>query len=101
LSVPAYFASVASTDGMLVGQTLAVYKPTAEPLLAALTDGLGGVVVAIGSTGMAVAAIIGLTLDNLIPGTDEQRGLKPGILVPEAGSIDAGISQSRDTIDTK
>jgi xanthine/uracil permease len=29
----------------------------------------------IGSTGMAIAAILGLMLDNLIPGTDEERGL--------------------------
>ena len=28
-----------------------------------------------GLTGMAVAAIIGITLDNLIPGTPEERGL--------------------------
>jgi len=91
LSVPAYFASVATTENMQVGQTLAVYTPTVEPLLANLTDGLKGVVVSIGSTGMAVAAIIGLLLDNLIPGTPEQRGIKgPGVLVPEAGSIDAG-----------
>lgn len=33
-------------------------------------------VVAIGSTGMAVAAIIGLVLDNLIPGTRKERGLE-------------------------
>ncbi len=93
LSVPAYFASVATTDNMQVGQTLAMYQPTVEPLLASLTDGIKGVVVSIGSTGMAVAAIIGLVLDNLIPGTPEQRGIKrpgPGVLVPEAGAIGAG-----------
>lgn len=91
LSVPAYFASVASTENMQVGQTLAMYQPTVEPLLASLTDGIKGVVVSIGSTGMAVAAIIGLILDNLIPGTPEQRGIKgPGVLVPEAGAIGAG-----------
>jgi xanthine/uracil permease len=33
---------------------------------------------AIGSTGMAVAAILGLLLDNLIPGTDRERGLARG-----------------------
>jgi xanthine/uracil permease len=30
---------------------------------------------AVASTGMAVAAILGLLLDNLIPGTREERGL--------------------------
>ena len=75
LSVPAYFSAVGSTEGMLPGQMLAVYQPTAEPLLAALTTGVRDVLVAVGSTGMAVAAVIGLLLDNLIPGTPAQRGL--------------------------
>jgi hypothetical protein len=33
---------------------------------------------AIGSTGMAVAAILGLLLDNSIPGSRAERGLEPG-----------------------
>lgn len=76
LSVPAYFAAVASPDGIQGGQTLAVYTPTAESLLARLPSSLAGIVLAVGSNGMAVAAIIGLLLDNLIPGTREQRGLE-------------------------
>jgi hypothetical protein len=32
-------------------------------------------VVAIGSSGIATAAVLGLLLDNLIPGTPEERGL--------------------------
>jgi uracil-xanthine permease len=36
---------------------------------------LSDIVVSIGSTGMAVAAILGLILDNVIPGTAEERGL--------------------------
>jgi solute carrier family 23 (nucleobase transporter), member 1 len=36
---------------------------------------LSNIVVSIGSTGMAVTAILGLILDNVIPGTDEERGL--------------------------
>lgn len=90
LSVPAYFNSVASAQNIQAGQTLAIYTPTAESLLGHLSDGLQGVIVAVGSTGMAVAAILGLILDNLIPGTPEQRGLHPGVLVPEAGAIDEG-----------
>lgn len=47
-------------------------------------------VIAVGSTGMAVAAILGILLDNLIPGTHEERGLvaSPSVLVPEGGDID-------------
>lgn len=36
---------------------------------------LGDIITTIGSTGMAVAAILGLILDNVIPGTPEERGL--------------------------
>ncbi len=88
LSVPAYFSSVASTENIQVGQTLATYQPTAESWLGELSAGVQGVILSIGSTGMAVAAILGLLLDNLIPGTLRQRGLDdPGVLVPEAGDI--------------
>lgn len=37
---------------------------------------LGDIITTIGKTGMAVAGIIGLVLDNIIPGTEEERGLK-------------------------
>ncbi|MFQ5913705.1 MAG: uracil-xanthine permease family protein [Nitrospinota bacterium] len=36
---------------------------------------LGDIIKAIGDSGMAVAAIIGLCLDNWIPGTQEERGV--------------------------
>jgi nucleobase transporter 1/2 len=54
------------------------------------SEGLRGVIVAVGSTGMAVAAVLGLLLDNLVPGSRVERGLAepPGILVPEAGDVD-------------
>jgi len=88
LSVPAYFNTVSSTEGMQAGQTLVTYAPAADAMLASLPEWLRGIVGAIGSTGMAVAAIIGLLLDNLIPGTDEERGLAiPSTLIPEAGNI--------------
>lgn len=91
LSVPAYFSAIADAENLQVGQTLAMYKPTAEGWLALLGNGVRGVVVAVGSTGMAVAAIIGLVLDNIIPGTDEERGLEiPSLLVPEAGDVGEG-----------
>ncbi|TWT77136.1 Uric acid transporter UacT [Posidoniimonas polymericola] len=74
LSVPAYFGSDAGSA-----------------MLAELPQGVAAVVGAIGRTGMAVAAILGIALDNLIPGTKEERGLHdPGVLVPEAGDVGEG-----------
>jgi nucleobase transporter 1/2 len=64
LSVPAWF------DG-----SAAFYQPGPETLLEQMPEMLRGIVQSIGLTGMAVAAIIGITLDNLIPGTPEERGL--------------------------
>ncbi len=95
LSVPAYFSARATVGALGPGQTLALYKPTAEGLLAALPETLGGIVASIGSTGMAVAAILGILLDNLIPGTSEERGLGPSLLVPEAGDLGVGDDGER------
>ncbi len=90
LSMPAYFAARASVEGLQPGQVLAVYTPTVEGLLATLGPTLAGIVSSIGSTGMAVAAICGIVLDNLVPGTDEERGLIPSLLVPEGGDLGVG-----------
>ena len=59
LSVPAYFNSDAATIAL-------------EGISGWVRDLVG----AVGKTGMAVAAMLGLLLDNFIPGTDEERGLK-------------------------
>ena len=78
LSVPAYFAARASADLLGPGQTLAMFTPSAENLndaMATISPTLSGIVQSIGATGMAVAAILGILLDNLVPGTDEERGL--------------------------
>jgi xanthine/uracil permease len=74
LSVPFYFSAYST------GQADIAWMP----------EGVRGVVIALGSTGMAVAALLGIVLDNLVPGTREERGLSdaPGILVPEAGDVD-------------
>lgn len=59
-----------------------------------LPDSARGLVIAVGSTGMAVAAIIGLLLDNAIPGTRRERGLEfaePGVLVPQVGDVDVDV----------
>lgn len=61
LSVPAYFNSDAGAE-----------------LITDMPYGLGDIAGAIGKTGMAVAAILGIALDNMIPGTDEERGLVVG-----------------------
>ena len=69
LSLPAYFA----------GKT--VYAPTWSDLIAtwpAKLDWLAIMLSSIGSTGMGVAAVLGITLDNLIPGTRRERGLESG-----------------------
>ncbi|NEE02143.1 uracil-xanthine permease family protein [Phytoactinopolyspora halotolerans] len=55
LSVPAYFENV----------TIEI----------SWAEWLGDAITTVGSTGMAVAAILGLILDNLVPGTPEERGL--------------------------
>jgi uracil-xanthine permease len=75
LSVPAYFNAIGSIESLQPGQTLAVYQPTAEPLLESLPPQVSRIVFSVGTTGMGVAAMIGLLLDNLIPGTPEERGL--------------------------
>lgn len=65
LSVPAYFKGVPALG----------YAPGSERAAAILPGALADIVSAIGTTGMAVAAIIGIALDNLIPGTPEERGV--------------------------
>ncbi|MFQ5838681.1 MAG: uracil-xanthine permease family protein [Thermoplasmata archaeon] len=65
LSVPAYFA-----------ETPAVFDP----------QWVADIVTTIGSTGMAVAAILGIILDNLIPGTREERGLVAWDKAAQGGS---------------
>jgi len=64
LSVPAYF------DGYVT-----MYSPGAADLLAGLPETARNIIESIGKTGMAVAALIGVLLDNLIPGTPQERGL--------------------------
>lgn len=66
LSVPAYFKGVE--------------KVGAEPVRLVIESApwLADMIQTVGSTGMAVAALCGLVLDNLIPGTDRERGLVGG-----------------------
>ena len=66
LSAPVYFGN--PELGLLFGEDL---------------PWLHDIVVAIGKTGMAVGALVAVTLDNLIPGTDEERGLTAWSARPE------------------
>lgn len=74
LSVAFYFSDYST------GQQDVAWMPTA----------VRDVVLAIGQSGMAVAAILGILFDNMVPGTREERGLAegPGVLVPEGGDVD-------------
>jgi uracil-xanthine permease len=49
---------------------------------------LNDIVVAIGKTGMAVGAFVAVILDNVIPGSDEERGLNAWKAQPEAATRD-------------
>ena len=55
---PSYFGSAAAADFSFFG-----------------VDWLTDIIVSIGSSGIATAAVLGLLLDNLIPGTPEERGI--------------------------
>ncbi|MEO1237428.1 MAG: solute carrier family 23 protein, partial [Planctomycetota bacterium] len=64
----------------------------------------GEAVNAIGGNGMGVAAVLGIVLDNLIPGTPAERGLAPrtaSTLVPEADDVDAPPATDDPTPATK
>jgi hypothetical protein len=79
LSVPAYF------------EGLGPYAPKWSDVSVNMNESLRGILQSIGTTGMGVAAIIGITLDNLIPGTPEERGLKlPSLLAPEGADATEG-----------
>jgi uracil-xanthine permease len=76
LSVPFYFSdfSVGKADLAAVER---------------LPEAVRNVIISLCSTGMAVAAVLGILLDNIVPGTREERGLRdPGVLVPEAGDLE-------------
>jgi len=74
LSVPEYFdvlecVAIEGGEGAMTCIRSSAVAIEAAPWLADIIN-------TIGKTGMAVGAIIATILDNLIPGTDEERGLK-------------------------
>jgi len=64
VSVPAYFEGYVK-----------MYTPGAADLLAGLPEALRNTIESVGKTGMGVGAILGIILDNLIPGTPQERGM--------------------------
>ncbi len=62
---------------LFMGLSVPFYiKQSGDTDFAWLPDSLKGIVIALGSTGMAVGACLGLILDNVIPGTRADRGLE-------------------------
>lgn len=74
ISVPYYFANGGAETVDAIFQSDASNE---------FVKGVGDVIKAIGQTGMAVAAILGIALDNVIPGTRRERGLEPQELSTE------------------
>lgn len=58
-----------------MGLSLPEYFNAHPIVLPGRWEGLANVLNVLGKSGMAVAAILAMTLDNLIPGTPEERGL--------------------------
>ena len=92
LSVPAWFGSAAGETAIReLNESLRVWLGgAAGSWQQVVADSFSESLSAIGNTGMAVAAILGIVLDNLVPGSRQERGLAepPGTLVPEAGDVD-------------
>ena len=96
LSLPAWFNSLEGAEAMtslhasLLDRLITWFGPTeagATDWPLTIADTCKESLVAIGKTGMAVAALLGITLDNLVPGSREERGLSEprAKLVAEAG----------------
>lgn len=89
LSLPAYFKGY---DGGNL-------HPTWEELSANFKPGIKSLIESMGLTGMGVAGTIGVILDNIVPGTHEERGIGvPSILAPEGADVTLGdetASESR------
>lgn len=62
LSMPAYFEP-------------GIYGNGAEVVTKMFPEWASSIIMSLGKTGMGVAAIIGIVLDNIVPGTDKERGI--------------------------
>ena len=105
LSVPAYFSggsiyapgweSLSADIAHWIEQALTSLPFVGHP--EAWAASILSIIKSIGLTGMGVAAIIGILLDNLIPGTPEERGLAiPSLIAPEgADAVEGGPAGRR------
>ena len=84
LSVPAWFNTPEAAESMNSLNSLILNKfstwfgaisETDSNWHRTVADSISESALAIGKTGMAVAAILGIVLDNIVPGTREERGL--------------------------
>ncbi|MEM7681269.1 MAG: solute carrier family 23 protein [Planctomycetota bacterium] len=89
---------------LFMGLSVPYYFQTggSDAINGALPGWAAGVAIALGTTGMAVAAILGLFLDNLIPGDAQERGLaprtpRPSLLIPEADDVDVEAQTESET----
>ncbi|MEM9914332.1 MAG: solute carrier family 23 protein [Planctomycetota bacterium] len=90
LSLPYYFA--ADEGGAYVVNAYFGGLVESGIMSVGWADGISSVINAVGNNGMGVAAVLGIVLDNVIPGTKAERGLEPRIpstLIPEADDVDA------------
>ena len=67
-----------------MGLSMPVYM-AANPLTFEGMTWLSDIINTLGKTGMAVGAFIALVLDNIVPGTDEERGLTAWQVEPASG----------------
>ncbi len=81
LSLPAYFKGY---DGGGI-------HPTWKELSVNLNVSVRSLIESMGLTGMGVAGTIGVILDNIVPGTHEERGIgMPSVLAPEGADVTLG-----------
>ena len=71
---------------LFMGLSVPVYMADAEIVIAG-APWVADIITTIGGTSMAVAAILGLILDNIIPGTDEERGITSYISAGEEETV--------------
>jgi xanthine/uracil permease len=87
LAVPEYFANVAASapDGV-GGATYFARRMAAVPVLGPVlgTEVVANTTFVVGSTGISVGGVVAFTLDNVVPGSDEERGLAAWARTAEA-----------------
>ena len=75
LSIPAWIKGWAPWQ-LFRTPTGVVWNPGENVISNIFPNALAGIIISIAGSGMAVAAILGLILDNWIPGSDKERGVE-------------------------